>query len=266
MIDVNGVEMRTEAQWAQKYRAVLKRQIEKGVRREWYVPGGKTAEAVFYREDQTRPYNKRELQKAKKKRRQASEYTLWKRRLRRIAKRPAVPCDNPSGIIVFDTETTGLDPGKGRDEILQLSIIDGDGNILINTYIKPRWHDKWPKAAEINGITPEMVADAPDPEEIISTVKGIFESADMLIAYNGRFDLSFLDVWGIRPSEEQAVVDVMLEFAEVYGERNYYYGGYKWQKLTTAASYYGYKFAAHDSLEDVRATLFIYRKMREGES
>ena len=119
MIDVNGVEMRTEAQWAQKYRAVLKRQLEKGVRREWYVPGGKTAEAVFYREDQTRPYNKRELQKAKKKRRQASEYTLWKRRLRRIAKRPAVPCDNPSGIIVFDTETTGLDPGKGRDEILR---------------------------------------------------------------------------------------------------------------------------------------------------
>ena len=111
-----------------------------------------------------------------------------------------------------------------------------------------------------------MVADAPDPEEIISTVKGIFESADMLIAYNGRFDLSFLDVWGIHPSEEQAVVDVMLEFAEVYGEKNYYYGGYKWQKLTTAASYYGYKFAAHDSLEDVRATLFIYRKMREGES
>ena len=134
MIDVNGVEMRTEAQWAQKYRAVLKRQLEKGVRREWYVPGGKTAEAVFYREDQTRPYNKRELQKAKKKRRQVSEYTLWKRRLRRIAKRPAVPCDNPSGIIVFDTETTGLDPGKGRDEILQLSIIDGDGNILINTH------------------------------------------------------------------------------------------------------------------------------------
>ena len=51
MISENGVELRTEAQWAGKYRAVLKRQLEKGVRREWYKPGGKMAKAVFYRED-----------------------------------------------------------------------------------------------------------------------------------------------------------------------------------------------------------------------
>ena len=64
MITVNGVDMRTEAQWAEKYRAVLKRQRGKGVRREWYITQRKTAEAVFYREDQTRPFNQKELRMA----------------------------------------------------------------------------------------------------------------------------------------------------------------------------------------------------------
>ena len=38
---------------------------------------------------------------------------------------------------------------------------------------------------------------------------------------------------------------------------------YKWQKLSKAAAYYGYKFKAHDSLEDVRATLYVYNKMQD---
>ena len=45
-----------------------------------------------------------------------------------------------------------------------------------------------------------------------------------------------------------------------------YFGDYKWQKLSTAASYYGYKFKAHDSLEDVRATLYVYKKLQAQES
>ena len=70
MITVNGVDMRTEAQWAEKYRAVLKRQRDKGVRREWYITKRKTASAVFYREDQTRPFNQKELRRARNRRRE----------------------------------------------------------------------------------------------------------------------------------------------------------------------------------------------------
>ena len=53
MIVENGIELRTEAQWAEKHRAVLKRQLHKGVTKEWYITKRKTASAVFYREDQT---------------------------------------------------------------------------------------------------------------------------------------------------------------------------------------------------------------------
>lgn len=69
MITVDGVEMRTEKQWAQKQRAVLKRQLTKGMRKEWHKPGGRLTSAVFYREDQTRPYNQREIRRARSQRR-----------------------------------------------------------------------------------------------------------------------------------------------------------------------------------------------------
>ena len=69
MITVDGIEMRTAIQWAQKGRAVLKRQLKKGTRKEWHKSGGRLTGAVFYMEDQTRPFNKRELQRARNMRR-----------------------------------------------------------------------------------------------------------------------------------------------------------------------------------------------------
>ena len=66
--------------------------------------------------------------------------------------------------------------------------------------------------------------------------------------------------WGICPTEDQKLIDIMKDLAEVYREYNEYYDSYKWQKLTSAADYYGYKYKAHDSLEDVKATLDVYKK------
>ena len=70
MIEIDGVKYLTEAQWHKKHRAILKRQLEKGVWREWYISPTRTKSAVFYREDQTRPYNKRELSAARRKQRE----------------------------------------------------------------------------------------------------------------------------------------------------------------------------------------------------
>lgn len=128
--------------------------------------------------------------------------TEGKIRLAQASKLPAIPYKlKGTKIIVFDTETTGV---TEDDEIIQLSIIDGNGKTLINEYVHPYWKKDWAAAARVNGITPE--------------------------------------IW------------------------NEYFGDYKWQKLSTAASYYGYKFKAHDSLEDVRATLYVYKKLQAQES
>lgn len=53
----------------------------------------------------------------------------------------------------------------------------------------------------------------------------------------------------------------MRDFAAIYGEWSEYYCDYKWQRLTTAARYYGYDFTTHDCLDDALAALYVYKKM-----
>ncbi|MDY6336226.1 MAG: 3'-5' exonuclease, partial [Succinivibrionaceae bacterium] len=117
--------------------------------------------------------------------------------------------DNPSGIVVFDTETTGLD--SRTDEILQFSACDGEGRVLINTYLRPVRHTEWHGAMAVNGITPEMVKDAPTLEEMSSRIRAVLESAKTLIGYNIEFDLGFVSSIYRRPWSVRRI-DVMLDF------------------------------------------------------
>ena len=59
--------------------------------------------------------------------------------------------------VFFDIESTGLDPV--RDEILQLSIINENEEVLFSDYIRPVRHKTWNEAEKINHISPEMVKD-----------------------------------------------------------------------------------------------------------
>ena len=50
--------------------------------------------------------------------------------------------------VFFDIESTGLDPV--RDEILQLSIINENEEVLFSDYIRPVRHKTWNEAEKIN--------------------------------------------------------------------------------------------------------------------
>ena len=167
---------------------------------------------------------------------------------------------DPADIRCLDIETTGLD--KINDDILQLSIIDGNGNVLFSDYIRPVNKAAWPDAERIHGISPEMVAIKPTIDELRSEINQIMANAKVVLGYNSNgFDIPFLKNKGIVFPEKAEYVDVMLLFAPIYGEWNEYHGNYRWQKLTTCANYYGYEFQAHDALEDIKATLFCYYKI-----
>ena len=81
-----------------------------------------------------------------------------------------------SKVIVIDTETTGLQAGV--DEILQLSIIDGDGNTLYDKYFKPEYQTSWEEAEAVNGISPQDVADCPSFKSEIETINNIVKDSD----------------------------------------------------------------------------------------
>lgn len=166
--------------------------------------------------------------------------------------------------IVLDTETTGLNAAE--DEILQVSIIDNEGAVLFDSYIKPTQHTEWAEAERIHHITPEMVADAPTIAEVMPEINDILNRYDKIVGYNLKFDKAFLENNGAEfLSTEYA--DVMKMFAPIYGEWNDQRGSYKWQKLTIAADYYGYDWSehkeAHNSLGDCYATLHVYKEINE---
>ena len=282
-------KLKTARQWARA--GFLPKESCSG--EEYWTNWGFTASAIYFTDQEVRPATEEELEafwrpykdkrneaarrRRAEKKREEKELEEYKKKLLEETEQAqkellaysalaenSVPCDNASRTICFDVETTGLNPKN--DEILQISIIDGEGGVLLSTYVKPKHHTSWYAAQKIHKITPEMVIDAPSPEDIIPVLQGIFDSADLVLGYNVYFDIGFIEKWAINLKESCTVCDVMKDFAEVYGEWSDYYGGYKWQSLSTAAAYYDYDFDAHDSLEDVRATLYVYRKMHETES
>ena len=166
-------------------------------------------------------------------------------------------------IIILDTETTGLHPEDG-DELLQVSIIDYDKNVLFDRYIKPKFHSSWKEAEAVNHITPDMVRDAPTIDELRDELSVLINSADIIIGYNTPYDLRFLDFCAdIRPTPGQKIIDDMERFKEAFGFA-------KWIKLVEAADLLGYDWdgsgiAAHNSLGDVYATLHVHKKLNDFE-
>ena len=155
--------------------------------------------------------------------------------------------------IVIDTETTGLDTFE--DELLQVSIIDTDGNVVFDSYFKPIRHNEWYEAQNVNHISPEMVADAPTIYEKAAEINAIISQADLVIGYNVGFDLMMLANNGVISIKDIKSYDVMERFAEIYGEWSEWYQNYKWQSLARAAEYCGYDLA------DCFATLFVKQNM-----
>lgn len=84
----------------------------------------------------------------------------------------------------------------------------------------------------------------------ISVRQAVFDGCVELIAYNVDFDYAFLDNAGIRFKHGTIIYDPMIEFAKIYEEWNNYYG-------------YNFDELAHDSLEDVKATLVVYNALKK---
>lgn len=93
--------------------------------------------------------------------------------------------------VVFDLETTGIN--QAVDSIIEISAIKVCDNIIAEEYstlVNPNRHIPY-GATAVNGITDEMVADAPDITEAIEGFIGFIKD-DILIGHNiHTFDTNF---------------------------------------------------------------------------
>ncbi|MCR5837194.1 MAG: 3'-5' exonuclease [Lachnospiraceae bacterium] len=167
--------------------------------------------------------------------------------------------------VVIDVETTGL--SCLHDELLQVAIIDIDGNELYNGYFNV-FSNSWSDAEMINGITKEFVKDKPLFKEERIKINKIMEDVCEIIGYNVKFDIDFLRANGIVIPCNMETTDIMQDFAYIYGERNEYTGMYVYKKLEFCANYYDYDWNStkkHDALGDCLATLYCYNHIKEDE-
>jgi DNA polymerase III epsilon subunit-like protein len=89
--------------------------------------------------------------------------------------------------VFLDTETTGL---NDLAEIVEISILDDDGLVLLDTLVRPR-RPIPSDAIRIHGIRNEMVEDAPSWLQVWPEVEAILQGRPVGI-YNADFDLRML--------------------------------------------------------------------------
>lgn len=165
----------------------------------------------------------------------------------------------PERMVSLDTESTGT-----RDaEMLQFSAIDGWGNVLLDTYIRPLRHKKWEHAEAVNGISPAMVRHAAPLSAYKDQIEEILFEADVLIGYALQNDLVLLSRCGIRLPKRLLYLDPAITFSEVYAKEC---GKVQLHRLSVCAEYYGYKGSGwHNSLCDAEAALFCAQaQIRDG--
>ena len=92
-------------------------------------------------------------------------------------------------VLFFDLELTGF---YDRDEIISISVMNGCGEVVMNTFVKPVHTKKWKKTEKIHGITPEMVQDSPTLAELVPDIKHLFDNCDSIIAYGISTDFSHI--------------------------------------------------------------------------
>lgn len=96
-------------------------------------------------------------------------------------------------IVFIDVETTGVNPNK--DKIIQLSAIRFSGHketARFNTYVNPGRAIP-PDVTNTNGITDEMVVDAPTIHDIRDQFLNFIQDA-FVVGYNVSFDLNFINL------------------------------------------------------------------------
>ena len=162
---------------------------------------------------------------------------------------------------VLDTETTGL--GR-QDEIVQIGIVDKEGEMIMDKLIKPTIPIPL-GASKVHGIYDSDVEDAPNFKDIYTELSKLLAGQE-IIAYNMTFDRRMLKQSGAEYELNWGKC-AMIQYAQYRGQRRKGWRSYKWHRLGNAVAQEGLQVKdAHNALGDARMTLALIRKMAEENS
>lgn len=180
-------------------------------------------------------------------------------------------------ILIFDTETSGLNPQW--NVILQLSyqIVDSESwstQKTVNHYFP------WPEnkaritqeAIDVNGLTEELLSSKQlsNRKTALEEFVADKDSCDLLVAHNLEFDKKFIIASCREEGVKYANSGWSMSYDTMKRMTNYcqipkgYGNGYKWPKLTELADCLGVDYsqiALHDSSGDVELTKQCFRKI-----
>ncbi len=163
--------------------------------------------------------------------------------------------------LYLDTETTGLSP---NDNILEIAIIDEQGNSLVDTLVKPIGRIS-PEALSVHGINENMLKGAPTWSQVWPQVEAVLTGRWVGI-YNADFDLRMMAQshkrnwmqWSQPPAMEPFCI--MKLYAKFRGHWNAQRGEYRWHSLDTAGQHCGIPLLnSHRARDDSLLTREILR-------
>ncbi len=117
--------------------------------------------------------------------------------------------------IVFDTETTGLDPVRG-DRVVEIGCVEILNLIpsgqTFHVYINPE-RDMPAEAERVHGLSAAFLADKPRFAEIVDDFLAFIGDDSRLVAHNAGFDLGFINAeltrLGKPPLVSERIVDTL---------------------------------------------------------
>lgn len=160
--------------------------------------------------------------------------------------------------VVFDLETTGI--SCYNDQVVEISAVKVSKGQVVEEFtslVNPRCPIPY-RASMVNGITDEMVKDAPAFDKVLADFLG-FIGDHVLVGHNiHTFDMKFIyrdceKFWGKVP--ENNYVDTLSLARMCLAELGHY-------KLTDLSEYYGISTkGAHRALNDCRMNQIIYERL-----